>query len=153
MLGKGSKPVSEIVADTLWIGGFKAPEKLPFKPDLWVHCAKEIRPNKKHAHRVVWLKLDDDEWDWRQHPDEVNTILHVVGEALEAIDAGRTVVITCHMGLNRSGLVTGLLMCTLGFTPGEVLGHLRSLRHPDVLCNADFEDLVVSVGDELAKLH
>jgi len=150
VIGQGAKPVSMIVEDTLWIGGHKAPQKLPFKPDLWVHCAMEIRPNKSYAKKVIWLKLDDDDWDWRSHPNEVEDILDVVKKSFDAIHDGQRVVITCHMGLNRSGLVTGLLMCAMGFTPGEVLGHLRALRHPDVLCNADFEDLVVSVGDKLA---
>ena len=149
VIGKGAAPVSMIVEDSLWIGGYKAPQNLPFKPDLWVHCAEEIRPDSKLAKKVIWLKMDDDEWDWRSHPKEVAEILKVVKRANKAIRGSKRVVVTCHMGLNRSGLVTGLLMCSLGFTPGEVLGHLRSLRHPDVLCNADFEDLVVSVGEEL----
>lgn len=151
VIGEGATPISEIVEDSLWIGGYKAPDHLSFKPDLWIHCAEEIRPSKRKAHEVIWLKLDDDDWDWRAHPEEVKPIMEIAAKGLDAIHEGKSVVVTCHMGLNRSGMVTGLIMAGLGFSPGEILALLRSLRHEDVLCNTDFEELVVATGDKLSR--
>lgn len=153
MLGKGVSPVSEIVEDTLWIGGDQAPKHLGFKADLWIHCAAEVPPDRRAAHQVIWLKLDDDNWDWRKHPDEVRVIMETAAKGIHGIDTGKRVLVTCHMGLNRSGLVTGLIMVGLGFEAGEVLNLLRVLRHEDVLCNADFESLVIAAGNSLDRVR
>ncbi len=51
---------------------------------------------------------------------------------------GSRVLIRCQAGLNRSGLVTALVLILAGWEPGEAIRHLRGVRSPYVLCNHAF---------------
>jgi hypothetical protein len=52
--------------------------------------------------------------------------------------AGDRVLVRCQAGLNRSGLVTALVLVLDGWQPGEAIAHLRDRRSPHVLCNRQF---------------
>lgn len=66
-------------------------------------------------------------------------ILHEIAErVLERMDSGRTLV-HCQAGLNRSGLICGLVLVKIGFTPSDAIKLLRAKRSPMVLCNMEFE--------------
>lgn len=57
---------------------------------------------------------------------------------VEAMDAGQTVLVRCHAGINRSALVAGLALLKQGWTTEQVLDRMRSARSPHVLFNASF---------------
>ena len=50
---------------------------------------------------------------------------------------GDRVLVHCQAGLNRSGLLVGLVMWELGFK-GHIVGHIRRCRLPEALCNGHF---------------
>jgi hypothetical protein len=53
--------------------------------------------------------------------------------------AGDRVLVRCQAGLNRSGLVTALVLILEGWQPADAIGHLRERRSPYVLFNPHFE--------------
>lgn len=63
-------------------------------------------------------------------------------QAREVHDAGGTVLIRCHWGLNRSSLVTGLTLTALGHAGDAAVGVIRAQRSPWSLCNRDYEKAV-----------
>ena len=52
--------------------------------------------------------------------------------------AGDRVLIRCQAGLNRSGLVTALVLIKEGHDPAMAIELLRTKRDRDALCNLDF---------------
>jgi hypothetical protein len=64
----------------------------------------------------------------------------------EVYQSGRSkrILIRCRAGINRSGLLMGLVLTRLGFTPDEAITLMRFRRSEHVLCNASFEDYLRS---------
>jgi hypothetical protein len=58
-------------------------------------------------------------------------------------DAPEHVYIVCSQGLNRSGLVTGLLLTALGLSPEDAIARIRRVR-PGSLANHAFERLLLA---------
>jgi Dual specificity phosphatase, catalytic domain len=58
--------------------------------------------------------------------------------------AGKTVFIHCRLGLNRSGLLTGLVLIDEGYRAKDAIEMMRTLRSPYVLENETFERYVLS---------
>ena len=53
--------------------------------------------------------------------------------------AGREgVLVRCQAGLNRSGLVTALVLLLAGWEPGDAVRHIRARRSPHALFNRHF---------------
>lgn len=58
--------------------------------------------------------------------------------AARAVMAGKNVLVTCYMGLNRSGLITALTVMRLkSWPPEKVVGLIQSQR-PNALFNTEF---------------
>ena len=53
--------------------------------------------------------------------------------------AGKTVFIHCRLGLNRSALLTGLVLMDEGYRAKDAIALMRHLRSPYVLENETFE--------------
>ncbi len=58
--------------------------------------------------------------------------------------AGKTVFIHCRLGLNRSGLLTGLVLIDEGYRAQDAIELMRKLRSPYVLENKTFERYLLS---------
>lgn len=65
-------------------------------------------------------------------------IQHLADLVVDAMDAGQSVLVRCHAGLNRSALVAGLALLKRGWTLAQVLERMRAARSPHVLFNASF---------------
>ena len=80
-------------------------------------------------------------------------------DALEAIELarlayrawarGRTVLIRCQAGVNRSGLVSALVLMLDGYPADEAIALLRQRRSPVVLSNRHFEAWLLSEAADL----
>ena len=82
-----------------------------------------------HTHAMVDGRLSED-----THPH-----LHRLADTVvEAMDAGNTVLVRCHAGLNRSALVAGLALIKQGWTAEQAVDRMRAARSPYVLSNAYF---------------
>ena len=84
---------------------------------------------------------------------DLTTIRSVVSTAIwvhERWKAGSKVLVRCQAGLNRSGLVTALVLMLEGHTALEAIELLRTRRSPWVLCNNDFVQwLIEEAGPKL----
>jgi len=58
--------------------------------------------------------------------------------------AGKTVFIHCRLGLNRSALLTGLVLIDEGYGAADAIELMRTRRSPYVLLNKTFERYLLS---------
>ncbi len=73
------------------------------------------------------------------------TDLHIAASFLNGLrDARKTVFIHCRLGLNRSALLTGLVLIDEGYQAKDAIELMRKLRSPYVLENKTFERYLLS---------
>ena len=125
------------------------------------HVSGPISP--EHFNTVVTLYAWANPVDWyvkelrlgfydHESVDVNSNDLHQVVEAAhEDWKAGRKVLIRCQAGLNRSGLVTALVLARDGMPIKEAIALLRAKRSPAALCNPDFEDWLIANHDVFMK--
>jgi Dual specificity phosphatase, catalytic domain len=74
-----------------------------------------------------------------------STELHSCASFLNELRAAvKTVFIHCRLGLNRSALLTGLVLLDEGYKPKDAIDLMRRLRGPYVLENATSERYLLS---------
>ena len=110
---------------------------------LHVLCARELQPNQHRSMPLLRVHMDD------CGPHEA------YAEFLKAQKAAKTVfgfldhpanehtrvLITCHLGINRSGLVMALVLRLMGHSPQEAIKTIRE-RRPKALQNRAFLELI-----------
>jgi protein-tyrosine phosphatase len=69
---------------------------------------------------------------------DATRVVRVAKAAYRRWQAGDQVLIRCQAGLNRSGLVTALVLMIDGYTADEAIDLIRDRRSPDALFNTDF---------------
>lgn len=69
---------------------------------------------------------------------DLNRLRQAVEFGYERWKSGDRVLIRCQAGLNRSGLVTALILIRDGLPASEAIGLIRNHRGEDALFNADF---------------
>ena len=65
------------------------------------------------------------------------TVAQVLETTVRGEDPPRRVYVMCQHGMNRSGLVSGLILRGLGVEPGDAVERIRAAR-PGALANAAF---------------
>ena len=112
-------------------------KKPPFS--VYVSTAKEVKPPRSLQGQfdTVWIKMDDIAWRFRQDPETVAGLVRTTNAIARCVKAGHKVVIFCHMGMNRSGLVTALTLMNLGWPLDRALAKIRG-RHRCALSNKSF---------------
>ena len=110
-----------------------------------VSSAAEVPPPDFYGDkRAIHLMLDDVETDWAHDPAWCRAVLTVAGIVAERVSAGQgPVLVACHMGHNRSGLITALALRHLGMDAREAVRAVRAARGPDALSNPSFVDAVL----------
>ena len=76
--------------------------------------------------------------------DDALEAIELARHAHRAWTAGRTVLIRCQAGVNRSGLVSALVLMLEGYLPHEAIALLRERRSQVVLSNGHFEDWLLT---------
>lgn len=106
---------------------------------LHVLCAKELQP-ASYGTNVLRVLMDD--VDRTTAYDEFLKAQRAAVEiaAFLKADTGR-VLITCHQGINRSGLVMALVLRQQGLSPQEAIEAVQKGR-PGALRNRAFVELV-----------
>ena len=144
----GSGIASEIVPG-LWQGGYpKRPASLSRQGiDMLVLAAREIQPPWETfppGLEVVYAPMHDNFWDGPSE-DEAQIALSAASDVSRALDEGKTVLVTCAMGINRSGLINALvLMDREGLTGLEAVRRVRAAR-PGALNNTSFVHWLASL--------
>jgi protein-tyrosine phosphatase len=113
-------------------------KRLPF--DVVVLCAKEYQNASFPGSEVMRVPLDDSGPPPTQ--EEVQQALRVAERVKRRIQNGKTVLVTCHAGLNRSGFVSGLTLVNLGLSSSEAIRRVRDARGMFALSNSHFAELV-----------
>ena len=97
---------------------------------------------------VLRVPLDDDP-SRPMHATEIEGAIAMGLRVARRLRAGKRVLSTCAMGLNRSALVAGLAMSEVyGMDADDVIARIRSARGAWALSNPHFEKLLRVVIDE-----
>jgi len=115
---------------------------LPRSWDCVVSAAEEVSPAGVTSDDQIHLPLIDGRLCWKEHWsfDPVLRVVHIVVEHLQQ---GHDVLVVCHSGLNRSGLVCGLAMVLLGMEREVVIKQIRAARGEHALNNWWFTSCIV----------
>lgn len=143
--GDVSLDASNIVR-RLWVGS-KPPFDRPLPGvDVLVLCAREIQPRGiASAHVILRVPLPDSALS------ELETATAIMGgrQLARHLAAGRTALVTCAMGLNRSALVASIALgCITRMSADQIIDLIRSRRSSSALSNSHFVKLLHDViGD------
>jgi hypothetical protein len=75
---------------------------------------------------------------------DLNRLRKAVDFAHQQWKSGDRVLIRCQAGLNRSGLVTALVLIKEGYNPDQAIDLIRAQRGEHALCNSQFEQWLLS---------
>lgn len=78
-------------------------------------------------------------WDAGTESMPIPEIMQAALIAYQDWADGKRVLIRCQAGLNRSGLITALVLIMAGYAAEEAIAIIRQNRSPYALCNEDFE--------------
>jgi hypothetical protein len=129
----------------LWMGGAQTPVGDPVQPAdlaeaLVIDCAGELPDRHLEAAGDFWPCVF---LDVEGHPSQFARIAAVARAAAASLrtERGAAVYVFCQYGMNRSGLVAGLVLRELGYGPDESVGRIRAARRGS-LSNLTFVDLI-----------
>ena len=134
--------VSEIVPG-LYVGS-KPPPGRHEGVDTIVLAAMEYQPpvSSFPGAEVIHVPLNDDPTR-PLHVDEIALATQAAERVARRLRAGRHVLVTCAMGLNRSALIAALAMHEVHrMHADEIIGRLRHARGSWALSNPNFERLI-----------
>lgn len=136
---------AEIIDGHLWMSSF--PDKSWLDPaqfDLVINLTHSRYPQDTGlpAQYIQYPLNDGDIED----VDLNGLTREVVNPAITAVLRGLKVLVHCHAGLNRSGLVSALIWRAIKSYPGKsAVAWIRVKRHPSALCNPSFADYLESL--------
>ena len=73
---------------------------------------------------------------------ELSRLRQTVEFGYDRWKSGDRVLVRCQAGLNRSGLVTALILIKDGYTPEDAINAIRTHRGPDALFNMNFANWI-----------
>ncbi len=138
---------SEVVPG-LFVGSKPAPGRHT-GIDVIILAAEEYQPPAElfHGAEVIHAPLDDDP-DRPMREDEIATVIRTARRVARRLRAGRRVLASCAMGLNRSSLIAALAMHEVyGMSADEIIALIRRARGAWALSNPNFEQLLRSFVD------
>lgn len=110
--------------------------------DVLVLCAKEWQDASVYEGVTVINAPGDDDTRPHRLANFLPTWKNAARQVVEHVKAGRTVLVTCMQGLNRSGMVTALALTELTDMSGEqIVEHIQARREM-ALCNATFASYI-----------
>jgi hypothetical protein len=83
--------------------------------------------------------------------DYLPTLIELAHWAFTRWQSGKKVNIRCQAGLNRSGLITALVLMQSGMTADEAIDTLRKKRSTWALCNGEFEQWLLTKAHKSLK--
>ena len=126
-----------------------------------IHCAQQYNqkrtdmPFDSIVTMYAWARPAD--WSVQEFrygvPDasisdiDLNRLRQAVDFAHAQWKNGDRVLIRCQAGLNRSGLVMALVLIKEGFFPEQAISMIREHRGEDALCNSNFEQWLMTSGE------
>ncbi len=139
------------VAPRLYVGSKPPPGRHPF--DVIVLAAMEYQPPAEQFPdaEVIHVPLDDAPTR-AMYETEITAATKAAARVARRLRAGRRVLSTCQMGLNRSALIASIAMHDVyGMNAEEIIRRLRRARGSWALSNPNFEKLLRTVIDVKQK--
>jgi hypothetical protein len=124
----------------LWQGGHSCDACSPCPPpssgwslvvDLWRDEADPLPPEPT---RYLHVPIPDAEL----YSEEAWSVEDAARMVAASVVRGGAVLVRCHWGLNRSGLVVGMALVLLGMPGPRAVELVRDRRGPSALCNLSF---------------
>lgn len=117
--------------------------------DVIVLCAQEFQPRQAEypgIRLVIHAPMTDDD-----NTDNFDVAMQAAESVVAEWKKGRTILITCLLGRNRSALVATLAMFFLtGIPVRDLVDHIRSLRRDPMggtpLTNPAFIQFLAAIG-------
>jgi protein-tyrosine phosphatase len=135
-------PAYNRVIGGLFVGSALAPLNHWRKFDILVSTAEEVVPRPLPGKTVIHMPMEDNfSWNYRRDDEQVAQLLALAAQLADAVRAGKKVLIYCNVGLDRSALLTSLVLLYLGYPADQTIEALRG-RHHAVLMNPAFEEFV-----------
>lgn len=127
-------PVISEIFNGLWVGGIDdglvLPTSITDVISLHDHSAYTINHDLR-SH--LYMKMVDS-------PDqELHFLKGLSRWILSRYYSGGTVLVHCHMGLNRSNVAVAAALMVSGYRAEDAINLLREKRSPASLCNTHFE--------------
>ena len=129
------------IARGLWQGPFPVPFGRALPPngfDVLILCSKEAQPPASDYPGVNVVRAPFDDAARLPTIQELTTAVCAALVAASERSAGRSVLITCWMGRNRSGLVSALALHFLTGLSGDECRRIVQARVPGALMNPHF---------------
>ena len=121
--------------------GSRPPTNQPLNFNALVLCAQEYQPSGNHFPRVMIIRAPFE--DTNPISKEEIEIAYKAGlTTAQLVRDRRRVLVTCHAGRNRSGLVTGFALMDLGMRAEDAIRCIRHARGDDALSNTYFVKLL-----------
>lgn len=131
------------IIENLWVGS--APPvglDLSTKFDCLVLAAFEYQPKDSFPNiEVIYAPIDDS----IPTMDELGIIVRTAGRIINRLKNGKRVLVTCHMGLNRSAIMAAVAACRGPYNlhPDQSVRLMRQARGPMALCNPHFVNFLI----------
>jgi hypothetical protein len=109
--------------------------------DLVVFCAREVDPPPLPPGVAKYTLRLDDEPELKS--EEFVSALKAAYLVQTARRRGKQVLVACAMGLNRSGLVTGLSLRLAGLSGIQAVHAVKAARGEFALCNPLYRRIVM----------
>lgn len=140
-----SCPVITRITDKLFVGGFlDGGASVPSQIDRVV----SLYPwGRYQAHDKLKSLEEFKLYDSDEIADET-LLFEIADKITEYINDGDTVLVHCQAGLNRSGLISALVLMNTGMSAANAIEMLRRKRSPAVLCNQTFEGWLLDLDKE-----
>ena len=76
--------------------------------------------------------------------NEMQLAVKIAGQVINRLQQNKRVLVTCHAGLNRSGLINALALCCgpKRIKPDQAIQLIRKARGPNALSNRSFREFL-----------
>jgi protein-tyrosine phosphatase len=145
-------PLWSEILPNLWQGGTSDNDRVGDRshqfdlPAITVRDFDSVYTFYAFANPVDW-QVKEYRYGYYDSPDTdfpVEEFRRIVEMAHSDWKRGEKILIRCQAGLNRSGIITALVLIRDGYSAREAIDLMRETRHDYVLFNKAFEDWLVN---------
>jgi len=135
------------ITEAIWMGGHP-----PIGPGLYKHgidslvlAAKEFQPGAQSFPDIAVLHAPMDDDFKGMPPGDKERAINAAMWTARQVRRGKTVLVTCWQGRNRSGVITALaLMLLKKMSPDQAVHLIRAARGPLAMSNPHFKRLLLT---------
>jgi hypothetical protein len=130
------------VAPRIYQGTAPPPGLYPF--NVIVLAAASYQPDASSFPGSVVIRAPLNDVDNVFPPDQQAIAVKAAEQVVSAYRKGKTILVSCQKGWNRSGVVTALALRIMGATAEQAITTVRAARGPDAVSNPAFYDFVMN---------